>query len=83
MRVYIKTIENKFNCLSVTRKLSPEYSVIFVMLTRIPRVMHTVLCFLCTLHAIERRAGISRGMNIDEHTSMYTLSLIESSSSTH
>jgi len=56
----------------------------FIMLTRIHGVMHTVLCcFLCTLHAIERRAGISRGMNIDEYGSIYTLSLIESSSSTH
>lgn len=66
-----------------TEKLPIEYSAIFVMLTRIHRVMHTVLhCFLCALHAIERRAGISCGMNIDEHTSIYMLSLIESSLST-
>jgi hypothetical protein len=33
-------------------KPSTECSVIFVMLTRIHRVMHTVLrCFLCALHA--------------------------------
>lgn len=83
MPLFAKLINKNYQVIRRKEKLCTKYCAIFVMLTRIHRVMHTMQrCFLCTLHAIERRAGISRGMNIDEHTSISTLSLIESSSST-